>query len=142
MKANSKLPKYLEQRPIGFYPWLRAIVRDELIDVHRRHVVAKCRTVEREQAAQQLVTDASTFQLINVLVGKQATPSQCAADREFQESMDAAIKELTADDREILLMRFVEELPVSEIAEVLMISTVAARSRIRRSLERLGNIVS
>ncbi len=39
-QAANRLPQYLEERPIDFYYWLRAIVRDELTRVHRRHMLA------------------------------------------------------------------------------------------------------
>lgn len=37
--AAIKLPNYLEEQPIGFYPWLRQIVREQLIMAHRKHVL-------------------------------------------------------------------------------------------------------
>ena len=137
IKATVKLPKYLEERPIGFYPWLRAIVRQELINVHRQHVIAQSRSVNREHQP-QLFADASAMQLVDRLVGSQTSPSVRASDREAQAKMRSAINELSSEDREILMMRFIEELPLNEIAEVLMITDGAAKSRVRRALERLG----
>jgi RNA polymerase sigma-70 factor (ECF subfamily) len=46
--AHVRLREYLKQRPVGFYPWLRAIAWDRLVDLHRRHVTAQRRSVDRE----------------------------------------------------------------------------------------------
>ena len=138
IKATVKLPEYLNERPLDFYPWLRAIVREEIIDVHRRHVTAQCRSINREHQSRHLLTDASAVQLAERFVANQTSPSRHASGQELQHKMQNALMELANNDREILLMRFIEGLSVDEIAEILMISKGAATSRLRRALERLG----
>ena len=46
--ALKKLPRYLSESPLPFYPWLRQIAWNRLVDLHRRHVRAGNRTVRRE----------------------------------------------------------------------------------------------
>src|ERR1700757_2715447 len=50
-KADAKLDRYLRERPLPFYPWLRQLAQERLIDLHRRHVQARRRSVTREEAA-------------------------------------------------------------------------------------------
>src|SRR5688500_54627 len=47
--ATRKLAGYLKKRPIAFYPWLRQIACERLIDLHRKHVRAARRSVRREE---------------------------------------------------------------------------------------------
>jgi RNA polymerase sigma-70 factor (ECF subfamily) len=35
VEASRKLPDYLQQRPLPFYPWLRQIAADRLVELHR-----------------------------------------------------------------------------------------------------------
>src|SRR5438093_9616573 len=47
-EAAARLDAYLRTRPLPFYPWLRQIAQQRLIDLHRRHVQAGRRSVMRE----------------------------------------------------------------------------------------------
>src|ERR1043165_4724643 len=49
LQAFQQLPVYLRERPLPFYPWLRQIALNRLVDVHRCHLLAKKRSVLREQ---------------------------------------------------------------------------------------------
>src|SRR5437867_2294662 len=44
-EADTKLPGYLRSRPLPFYPWLRQLAIERLIDLHRRHIQARKRSV-------------------------------------------------------------------------------------------------
>ncbi len=49
MSAALKLPEYLRSRPLPFYPWLRQLAFDRLVELGRVHVQAKKRSVCREE---------------------------------------------------------------------------------------------
>src|SRR5437899_6033025 len=49
LEAANRLPEYLRDRPLPFYPWLRRIAADRLADAHRRHCRASRRSIEREE---------------------------------------------------------------------------------------------
>jgi RNA polymerase sigma factor (sigma-70 family) len=51
----------------------------------------------------------------------------------------AALRRLSADDQEILLLAAWEQLAPNEIAEVLGVSRIAARSRLHRARQRLAD---
>src|SRR5438132_13279908 len=38
--AARKLPEYLRLRPLPFFPWLRQLALERLIEMHRRHIQA------------------------------------------------------------------------------------------------------
>jgi RNA polymerase sigma-70 factor (ECF subfamily) len=90
--AATRLPEYLEHRPIAFYPWLRQIVRNELINVHRLHVTAQRRAIGREQDFGSEVSDASAMQLANRLVGRETTPSQQTSPDGFHPAVGSALR--------------------------------------------------
>src|SRR5262249_42705303 len=48
-EANHKLERYLRERPLPFYPWLRELAVERLLSLHRRHVQAAKRSVRREE---------------------------------------------------------------------------------------------
>src|SRR5436309_4126243 len=48
-EAAARLDDYVRDRPLPFYPWLRRIAADRLVDAARRHLRAGRRTVEREE---------------------------------------------------------------------------------------------
>jgi RNA polymerase sigma-70 factor (ECF subfamily) len=47
--ADRELAEYLGSRSMPFYAWLRRFAWDRLVEVHRRHVSAGRRSVDREQ---------------------------------------------------------------------------------------------
>ena len=134
--ASQKLPRYLVERPIPFYPWLRRICWERLVDLHDRHVVAKKRSVHRE-VGQLRLADKSAMQLIDRIVGAEVSPSKNMVQAEIRERVRLALGELPSTDREILVMRFLEELSLQESADALGISEGAVSMRQLRALLRL-----
>src|SRR5438874_11870195 len=45
VEADRKLERYLSDRPLPFYPWLRQLAWEHLVTLHRRHVRAQKRSV-------------------------------------------------------------------------------------------------
>src|SRR5262245_9124131 len=48
MDASRKLPDYLRALPLPFYPWLRQLTLERLIQLHRKHIAARKRSPENE----------------------------------------------------------------------------------------------
>ncbi len=140
VKALKKLPEFLQDRSMAFYPWIRQIVRDQLIDTYRKHVLAERRSVRLEQL-QPRITDASAAQLVDRLVGTGTSPTAAFSREERRMQVKNALKQLSEDEQELLLMRFFEQLRVTEIAEVLSVPLETAKSRIRRALEKMNRIL-
>lgn len=143
-EAYRRLPDYVRQRPIAFYPWLRAIAWNRLVDLHRRHLVSQKRSIRRELAdpAQSCVSQGSLQGLVDMLVGRDATPSEHVMRRERAKSVKAALLKLSEQDREIVIMRHLEQLSVREVAEALEIPQGTVKSRHFRALRQLQGILS
>ncbi len=51
VEAAARLDEYVRDSPLPFYPWLRRIASDRLVDASRKHLHAGRRSVEREEPA-------------------------------------------------------------------------------------------
>src|SRR5579872_1163031 len=48
IEAHRRFDRYVRDRPLPFYPWLRQLAWDRLVHLHHRHLTAEKRTVRRE----------------------------------------------------------------------------------------------
>ena len=137
-EAARRLPDYLRDRPLPFYPWLRRLTADRLAVLHRRHVRAANRAVGREEPP---LPDHSALALADRLFARQSNPSARLRRQERRERVRAALAVLPGPDREVLVLRILEGLPTRETAAVLGMSEVAVRSRQVRALDRLKGLL-
>jgi RNA polymerase sigma-70 factor, ECF subfamily len=137
-EAALKLPDYLTRRPLPFYPWLRQIAEQKLVDAHRRHHRQR-RSVAREQAP--ALPDHSAMKLAQQLISPHASPSQMLNRREVREQVQHALESLSDSEREVVLLYHLERLTMAEVAAVLGLTEDAAKSRRRRALLRLGKLL-
>jgi RNA polymerase sigma-70 factor (ECF subfamily) len=135
-EAAQRLSDYIDERPLPFYPWIRQIALERLIDLQRLHVRSQKRSVRREEARLPLLPDDSVEGLAQ-LASMGSSPSRALDRRDLQERMRAALERLGERDREVLLLRHFEQLSVKEIAAILGISEGAVKVRHARALERL-----
>ena len=140
-EAFRKLPEYLQDRPLPFYPWLRQIAWDRLVDLHRRHVQAQKRAVGRE-SRRYILPDKSTMALADQLLASGTTPSGQFLREELCTRIRTALTELPGRDREVLLLRHLEQLSTGEIASVLGIKEQTVKTRHLRALQRLRSLLS
>lgn len=136
VEAHKRLATYVERREIPFYPWLRAIAWDKLIEMNRRHIAAERRSVRREADRLDLSGDSEMI-LINRLAAATRTPNDQLIQREITARVRQAIEELKPIDREVIVLRHLEELSFPETAAVLQLSETTVYSRYRRAIERL-----
>lgn len=141
-EAHQKLSAYLQTRPVSFYPWLRSIAWERLVKTHRWHIGAARRSVHREGQAALLLSDASAAELADRLASPDTGPSDRVFRSELRRRAVEALEELADADRELLAMRYLEQMPMKEIAETLSISPAAARMRHLRALEKLEALLN
>lgn len=136
VEAERRLDRYLVEQPIPFCAWLRQIAGDQIVDAHRLHVASQKRSVTRERAG-PVLTEESSFALAEGLLADDTSPSNRLIRREDQERIHGAIAALPPKDREVLVMRHLEQLGTSEIAAALGIGDGAVKARLLRALLRL-----
>ena len=135
--AARGLDAYLARRPLPFYPWLRQFACERLDKARRRHLHARRRSVTREEPDPSPLPDESAGMLARRLLDRGTSPSRRLLLDEQRERLKAALAELAPHDREVLVMRHLEQMETPEIAAVLGISEGAVRSRQFRALLRL-----
>lgn len=141
-EAHQKFPEYLQSQPVPFYPWLRRIAWEKIVHHHRRHLLAQARAVTREELGDAALPDESAHDLAERLFAKSSNPSRRMMQAELKSRVQAALAQLDPSDREVLVLRFLEQLSIEEAAIVLEISQEAVKSRQRRALERFSALVN
>lgn len=141
VEAHRTLDDYLRRRPLPFYPWLRRRAWEQLAQVHRQHVEAGKRSLLQERRGDLDLPDRSAQLLANRLIASGTSPSRNAIREETRDRVRAALDELPPRDREILVLRFLEQLSTAEAAAVLGIGEAAVSSRLVRALARLQGLL-
>jgi RNA polymerase sigma-70 factor (ECF subfamily) len=141
LEAAGKLPEYLAERPVPFYPWLRRLAWEKLVKLHEWHLHVGKRSVLREEAVDPELPDDSVLNLARRLAARDSSPSQQLMHKEMCERVRAALARLPEGDREVLVLRYLEELATAEVAAVLGISEAAVKMRHRRALDRLSRLL-
>jgi RNA polymerase sigma-70 factor (ECF subfamily) len=139
--AARRLPQYLAERPIPFYAWLRQIAWERLARLHEQHVKAKKRSVAKEERWQLRLPDSSVADLAGRLVGRSSSPSGHLARREIIRRVRAALDQLPPLERELLVLRYVEQLPFKEVAAIQGASEGTTRTRHFRALRRVHELL-
>ena len=140
--AASRLPSYTRERPLPFYPWLRQLAWDQLVHYHRLHIYAQIRSVDREDEVWSGLSNHSTARLAEQLMASGTSASGRLSRRETQERMREALKRLSTADRKVLVLRFLEQLSVSDVAAILSISPEAVSMRQLRALRKLQMLMN
>ena len=138
LDASARLSQFVEQQESWtLLVWIRVVLKQTLVNVHRRHFAAKKRDASREVFSDRAESSSESRSIADRIVGRVATPSQLAMRRESVAGLQQAIDRLKPADREILRMRHFEELSNKEVASRLLLSEKASSIRYVRAFERL-----
>jgi RNA polymerase sigma-70 factor (ECF subfamily) len=140
-EAVQQLPDYLRQPPLPFYPWLRQLAWKRLVALYRRHIQAGKRSVCREEHEAPPLPDESALDLAGRLLARGSSPSARLRREELRDRVRTALARLAERDREILVLRHLEQLSTQEIGAVLEITEGAVYTRHLRALERLRSLL-
>jgi RNA polymerase sigma-70 factor (ECF subfamily) len=139
--AVRQLSEYVQHPPLPFYPWLRQLAWKRLADLHRQHIQAGKRSVRREQHWTPPLPEESALDLANRLLHRGSSPSARLRREEVRSRVRDALARLPRGDREVLVLRQLEQLSTPEIAAVLGITEGAVYTRHLRALDRLRNLL-
>lgn len=106
------------------------------------HVQTQKRSVQRETRDEPGLSEESAMQLVDRLVASGTSPSRQAIRSELRKRVREALDAMAAKDREILVLWYLEQLSIGEIAALLQLSAAGVKSRHRRALTRLSAILN
>jgi RNA polymerase sigma-70 factor (ECF subfamily) len=134
----AKLPEYASRPAVPFFLWLRLVVGERLLRIHRHHLGAAMRDAGREISLHQgALPEASSASLAAQLLGQMTSASRAALRAEMQVLLQEAINGMDPVDREVIALRHFEELTNDEAAAVLGLTKAAASKRYVRAMLRL-----
>ena len=140
-EAARRLEEYLRHPPLPFYPWLRQIALDRLLDLRRRHLRARKRSVAREEPGGLNLPDESAAELAARLIDLGSSPSRHLLREELRERVRVTLGRLPPGDREVLVLRHLEQMAIRDVAAVLGVGEGAVRMRLVRALGRLRDLL-
>ena len=138
VEVVGRLKEYLGAPSYPLFLWLRLIVGERLLKLHRHHLGTQMRDAALEVSLYRgALPEASSAALAAQLLGKHTSPTQAAVRAERMIRLQEALNTLDAIDREVLSLRHFEELSLAETALSLGIEESAAAKRYIRALKRL-----
>jgi RNA polymerase sigma-70 factor (ECF subfamily) len=143
VEVAERLEEYLRDPKLPLFLWLRLVVGERLMRLHRHHLGAQMRDAGREVSLYRgALPAASSAALAAQLLGRHTSPTQAVVRAERILRVQEALNTLDPLDREILSLRHFEELTAAETAQVLGIEESAAAKRYFRALKRLKEVLA
>lgn len=106
-----------------FSSWLYQIAKNQVIDYYR----TRKNNMSLEKAEANVIADDN--------------PETETSEKMELEKLRAAVKELKSDYQDVIILRFVEELPTKEVAEIIRKSEGAVKLLQHRALKQLKKIL-
>jgi RNA polymerase sigma-70 factor (ECF subfamily) len=143
LEAWSRLGEYVRDPVVPFFLWLRFLVGQKLVTLHRHHLGREMRDAGREVSLYRgALPEASSAALAAQLLGHDTRPSEAALRIELKIRLQAALNQMDPVDREVIALRHFEQLSRAETAEALQMRESAVSKRYVRALERLKDILA
>jgi RNA polymerase sigma-70 factor, ECF subfamily len=122
-----KLPEYALGSALPFSLWLRMVVGERLLRVHRHHLGTAMRDARREISLHPgALPEASSASLAAQLLGQLTSASRAALKAEMRLMLEEVLNAMDPIDREVIALRHFEELRNDEVASVLGLTKAAA----------------
>jgi RNA polymerase sigma-70 factor (ECF subfamily) len=136
IEATRRFPEWCAQERYPFSVWLRLLTAQTLQATVRDHHREK-RDVAREEAEPSAYSALTAARAADWLLSTHTSPTQAARRMELRERVLAALEELGPLDREVLVLRYFEQLSNEDAAAELGIDPAAASKRFARALQRI-----
>jgi RNA polymerase sigma-70 factor (ECF subfamily) len=143
MRATQHRADFFQQSTQSLFLWLRWMVGNTLLELHRHHLGAQMRDARREVSAHCSDGEDSTrAALVAQLTCSVTGPATAAGRADVKARLNEALGKMDPADREVVALRHFEQLTSVEAAQVLGIQERAAAKRYLRALERLREILA
>jgi RNA polymerase sigma-70 factor (ECF subfamily) len=129
VRAYTNLHRYRRER--NFFTWLYTIC----INLTRNHL-AKKREILSENTCESAVCEGFSSSTVS------RSPELQMIEQQDIRGLETALSALPEDLREVLVLRYLQELPFEAVAASMSISLGAAKMRVYRGLEKLREIMA
>lgn len=136
--AIAALPRIPKDVAFDVDAWLEQLSRRRVVDAHRHHFGAQKRAAGRQRNFSQL--DANTSAAANLeqlLIASMTSPSMAVSRDMRLAKVQQALSNLTAEQQEVIRLRYVDNLPTRDIASRLSKTDVAIRVLLSRTIKQL-----
>jgi RNA polymerase sigma-70 factor (ECF subfamily) len=140
IKAHQHFAEFRGTTEAEWIAWVRRILANTLADLHRKYALAG-RRVDLERPIEARI-ERSSLMLRNLLPAAGPSPSENAQAREQGVVLADALSDLDADDREVVILRNLQELDWQEIAERMQRTKGAVRMLWSRAVQRIGPLLA
>ncbi len=141
--ASKRLDHYAAKTELTPFLWLRLLVGQQLVDVHRQHLQAEMRDARKEISLHLAAPSPHTSMAIAAqLAGPITAVSEVILRAERIQRLESTLNEMDPIDREVIALRHFEELSNAETSRVLGIEPAAASKRYVRAMARLGQLMA
>ena len=139
MEAHRDFHQFRGKSEAEFIGWLRRILVNNLARAIEMHVLAEKRDVRREVSIERLnaAVERSTIQLGLAFAGREDSPSVKLEQHERAVDLANQMSRLSAEHREVLMLRNLQGLPFKEVAARLDRSVPAAKMLWMRAIKKL-----
>ncbi len=143
--AFRHLGRFEHRDPGSFLNWVLTILDHKLVDL-KRALHRQVREIARERDLRASGEAGSYWSLLDQLYADSVTPSRVVRHEEAVGALLTCISRLSDSHRQVIQLRFLEGLPVSEVAACLDKTEAAvvalskrALKALRQSMDRLGD---
>lgn len=138
LDAQRDLPDFQGHVPAQWWAWINRILENNVVEEVRKHMLAQKRDVRKDRSLDDSRGRGGALKLL--LSGQLSSPSQKAVKGEQREALLQDIEKLPASQREAVRMRYLQEMPIAEIAEVMGRSELAVGGLLKRGLQGLRDM--
>jgi RNA polymerase sigma-70 factor (ECF subfamily) len=143
VEVVTRLEEYLREPRLPLFLWMRLVVGERLMKLHRHHLGTQMRDASLEVSLYRKPFPAASSEALAArLLGQYTSPTQAVTRAERILRLQEALNSLDVMDREVLTLKHFEELTLAETARVLGITESAAAKRYIRALKRLKDTLS
>ncbi len=143
LETARQIAQFEDRGPGSFLSWVHSILNHKLIDTLRA-VHCQVRDIHREVPAAVAAAD-SYWDLLDDLHTESGTTSRAVRRQEALGALLASLSDLSEPRRQVIQLRFLEGLPVAEVAgrigkseDAVVALTRRALDDLRRSMDRMG----
>ena len=137
LDALDNIDRFVDRGGDSFFAWLRKIAVNRICDVDRRAF----QTAKRAGEVRAADVGASMANLLDALAASNTSPSMAVDLQDKIKLLQSALDHLNEDQREVIRLRYLNQLNVAETAAKMDRSERAVRSLCVRALIRLRELL-